>query len=412
MLVVAAAAHPEKGSEPGLGWGWVEALSTYHDLWVISGEREGNRKAIERRFDELPGLRERLKVHFIPRPDGPRIERVIPLLYYRRYRKWHQTAYQLAAELHRGVHFDLVHQLNMTGYREPGYLWKFDLPFVWGPVGGTANVPLRFASILGPREFLYHAAKVTTNNLQLRFHRRVRRALMKAAGFVTSTSDTRAAFLRIHHKDSVVLADTGPPLQPKFLHTDHDKASSDELRLSWSGLHISRKALPLLLCAVAKLPKDTKWHLDIIGDGPMTFAWKKLTRKLGIEAQCTWHGWLNRDEANRIVSQSDIFVFPSLHEGMPTVVMEALSMGVPVICLDHCGQADAVTAECGIKIPVTTPQTVIKDLSDAISYLAVNRAELIRLSKEAQRRILAFSWEHKAQSMVRVYETAIRNWRK
>jgi glycosyltransferase involved in cell wall biosynthesis len=410
VLVVAAAAHPEKGSEPGLGWSWIEALSKYHDLWVITGEREENREAINQRFNEVAGLCKRLQIFFIPRPDGPFIERVIPLIYYRLYRQWHQQAFQFAMTLDKEICFDLFHQLNMTGFREPGYLWKFNRPFVWGPVGGTANVPLRFASILGSREFLYHLAKVTVNNLQLRFHKRVKTALKRVDGFVTSTSDTRDAFLRIHHKDSAVLADTGPPLQSKFLHTDHDKASSNELRLSWSGLHISRKALPLLLHAVAKLPTGTKWHLDIIGEGPMTSSWRKLGRKLGIDDRCTWHGWLSKHDANRIVSQSDIFVFPSLHEGMPTVVMEALSMGVPVICLDHCGQADVVTQDCGIKIPVTNPRKAIHDFTAAIDNLSKNPDEIDRLSKGALKRVEKFTWDKKAQAMLHVYEQAIVKW--
>jgi hypothetical protein len=207
ILIVAAAAHPEKGSEPGLGWGWVEALSKYHDLWVITGEREGNREAIARRFQEVSGLSERLNILY--KGDGPYIERIWPLLYYRYYRQWHQKAFQLAEKLNHEICFDLVHQLNMTGFREPGYLWQFNLPFVWGPVGGTANVPLRFASILGVSQFIYHLGKVTLNNLQLKYHRRVRKALKRADGFVTSTSDTRAAFLRVLVK-STMINDNGP----------------------------------------------------------------------------------------------------------------------------------------------------------------------------------------------------------
>ena len=38
-------------------------------------------------------------------------------------------------------HFDLIHYVGMIGYREPGYLWKLGLPYVWGPVGGTNNAP-------------------------------------------------------------------------------------------------------------------------------------------------------------------------------------------------------------------------------------------------------------------------------
>ena len=416
VLAVAAAAHPEKGSEPGLGWGWVEVLSKYHDLWVITGEREGNREAIEKRFDQVPDLRERLKVHFIPRPDGPSIERIIPLLYYRRYRKWHQSANHLAVDLHRNVHFDLVHQLNMTGYREPGYLWKIDLPFVWGPVGGTANVPLRFASILGPRAFLYHLIKVAVNNLQLRFHKRVHKALRRTDAFVTSTSDTQFVFRRVLGKESTVINDNGPPLVNGYNITHQAQTnnylSDGPIRLSWSGLHISRKALPIILRALSNFNNnDFLWHLDIIGAGPMTRKWQQLSIELGVDDRCTWHGWVTKETSVRIIANSDIFLFPSLHESTPAVIFEALSHGVPVICIDHCGQSDVITEECGIKIPVTSCQQVITRFAQAIQHLAINPQERKRLAKGTLNRVREFSWDRKAQAMVEVYENAIRHWR-
>jgi hypothetical protein len=81
VLVVAAAAHPEKGSEPGLGWGWIEALSAHHDLWVITGEKEGNREAINGRFEEVADLSKSIAIYFIPRPEGPKLNRIFPPFY-------------------------------------------------------------------------------------------------------------------------------------------------------------------------------------------------------------------------------------------------------------------------------------------------------------------------------------------
>ncbi len=410
VLAVAAAAHPEKGSEPGLGWGWVEALSKYHDLWVITGEREGNREAIERRFCEIPGLREKLNFHFIPRPDGPRIERLIPLLYYRRYRKWHEQAYLLARRIHRDIHFDLVHQLNMTGYREPGYLWRFDLPFVWGPVGGTANVPLQFAPVLGVQQFLFHTLKTMVNELQLRFPGRVRRAIRRCDGFVTSTADTHDKFLKVLGKDSIRINDNGPPLTQSAQRPRDANRSRHVLKLAWSGLHISRKALPIVLKALATLPSSIDWQLDILGHGAMTDKWKKMARNLRVDERCTWHGWVEKSKAIEVVSGADLFLFPSLHESTPAVIFEALSLGVPVICLDHCGQGDVITEECGIKIPVTSCGQVVKRFAGAIQELAMNPQEREKLSEGARKRLEGFSWDRKAQAMARVYEDAMQHW--
>jgi glycosyltransferase involved in cell wall biosynthesis len=410
VLVVAAAVHPNKGSEPGLGWGWVQALSCHHDLWVIAGEREGNREAIELRLQRASGPSRQLKFFYLPLADGPYLARVWPPLYYRMYRQWHQRAFDLAQVLQVEVGFDLVHQLNMQGYREPGYLWRLQKPFVWGPVGGTANVPLRFASILGLREFLYHLAKVTINNLQLRYHPRVGKALARADGFVTSTSDTRAAFLKVWGKDSVVIQDTGPDTGAAPLARDRARDGSGVLRLAWSGLHVSRKALPILLRAVARLD-PVRWHLDIVGQGPMTARWRALALYLGVDSNCTWHGWLPKQEATKIVAAADLFVFPSLHEANPTVVMEALSAGVPVICLDHCGMADVVTSDCGVKVPVGTVRDVVAQFAEAIGRLARDPEERRRLSQGAIQRVTDFSWDTKVRKMLEVYERAIRSWK-
>lgn len=405
--MVAAAVHPDKGSEPGLGWGWIVALSKYHDLWIITGEREGNREAIDRELKRQMELRSHLKFIFIPRPDGPRVERIWPLYYYRLYRLWHLEALRIARELTSEISFDLAHQLNMTGFREPGFLWKLDLPFVWGPVGGTVNVPLRFARILGGREFLYHMAKVTINNLQLRYHPRVRSALHRADAFITSNSDTREAFRRVHKKDSVVIQDTGPISETLVQNLGTSKKENSIFRISWSGLHISRKALPILLYALSQIRLQVQFHLDIIGDGPMSSSWKKLAVRLKLQDCLTWYGWLEKAKALDIVAKSDLFAFPSLHEGTPTVVMEALSLGVPVLCLDHCGQADVVDSTCGIKIPLATEKVVIASFREAIIYLITHREECLLLSEGAKERIGLFSWDSKAKLMSNLYNNSI-----
>jgi len=407
VLMVAAAVHPDKGSEPGIGWGWILALSKYHDLWVITGEREGNREAIQREMNRVPTLRDRINFFFIPRPNGPWLERVWPLYYYRLYRLWHKEALDVARGLVEKNDFDIAHQLNMSGYREPGYLWKLDLPFVWGPVGGTANVPLRFAKILGVKEFCYHLAKVSINNLQIRFHPRVKIALRRAKGFVTSTGDTQKAFMDKLKRESIMINDNGP-FSEKFATSITITHKSDSaFRISWSGLHISRKALPILLHALKLIRDKIHFHLDVIGDGPLSLKWKKIAESLELSDKISWHGWIERPRALNIIAQSDLFAFPSLHESTPTVVMEALSLGVPVICLDHCGQADVIDSECGIKIPITNLKLVTQAFAREIHRLYQDRSELKRLSEAAQKRVKLFSWDSKAEKMSQIYKSVI-----
>ena len=91
-----------------------------------------------------------------------------------------------------------------------------------------------------------------------------------------------------------------------------------------------------------------------------------------------------------------------------TVLLEAISQGVPVICPDHCGFSDVVTDDCGIKVSVETPRQFVYDLVTAIMHLANDETERRRLAKGALARIKDFSWEKKAEMVDSIYRKAIR----
>ena len=61
-------------------------------------------------------------------------------------------------------HIDIVHQLNMIGFREPGYLWKIeDKLFVWGPIGGLKQFPDAYMQGAGLKMKLFNKLKNKIN---------------------------------------------------------------------------------------------------------------------------------------------------------------------------------------------------------------------------------------------------------
>lgn len=64
VLVSCYACSPSRGSEPGMGWGFVEAISRYHDLSVIM-EEEKFRCEVEEELHKRPELREGLKFYYL-----------------------------------------------------------------------------------------------------------------------------------------------------------------------------------------------------------------------------------------------------------------------------------------------------------------------------------------------------------
>jgi len=405
ILISAYACSPFRGSEPGVGWGFINALASFHDLWVIV-EEEKFRRDIEQYLGEHPEFPGSVRFFFLRKKRNRRLRRIWPPSYYRYYRAWQRDAFQLARELHRKVGFDLVHQLTMVGYREPGFLWRLGVPFVWGPVGGMGYFPWTFLHKIGLYGSLYYLCYNIMNAFHMYFLIRPKKAARIAAkGFITATPENRRFALRLWKCDSTVIPEVSVPCN-NFTVNPASK-SQDPLRIVWSGLHIHRKALNIGLEALSLLPNDLSWKLDVLGKGPKTKPWQYLAKRLGISGRCTFQGWLPREKALKILRQGHIFLITSLRDLNSTVTIEALASGLPVVCLDHCGFSYVVDSTCGIKVPVTTPARTVNSLAQAIKRLIVDDSLRSRLAQGALLRAREFSWEKKLEILQRIYEARI-----
>ena len=65
-----------------------------------------------------------------------------------------------------------------------------------------------------------------------------------------------------------------------------------------------------------------------------------------------WHGWVERSKALEIMNSAHVFVITSMSDLTSTVILEALSYGLPVIAMDHCGFSNVLNDKCGIKIKI------------------------------------------------------------
>ncbi len=402
VLVSAYACSPYEGSEGAVGWGLVTALAQYHDLWVIV-EEEKFREDIERFLGARPDLGDSIHFLFLHKKRNRLLRKLWPPSYYWYYRRWHQDTYEFAAQLHKQVHFDLAHQMTMVGFREPGYLWKLGIPFVWGPVGGMGLFPWRFLFTVGLTGAIYYTGYNLFNLFHMRYLRRPREAAEAAgSGLVAATPENiegARKYWQVPHAN--IVCEVGLPRQP--IDMINRRPPSDSFRIVWSGLHLPGKALNLGLQAASRMTQGVGWELHILGHGPRTGQWQRYAVRLGIMPRCRFHGWKQRDEALQIMCGAHVMLITSLRDLTSTVTIEAMALGLPIICLDHCGFAEAVDESCGIKIPVTNPRQVVKDLARALERLALDEPFRQGLAKGALARSFQFSWEHKAKLFDEIY---------
>ena len=91
------------------------------------------------------------------------------------------------------------------------------------------------------------------------------------------------------------------------------------------------KGLDMALRALGQL-KGRPWTLDVVGDGPQRGEWEALTAEMGLQDRVTFHGF--RNDAEAWMARSACLLFTSYQEGMPLTVLEALSVGIPILASD------------------------------------------------------------------------------
>ena len=395
----AYACHPDEGSEPGVGWNRALQAARDFDTWVITEDAKSG-TAIRRYLQEhgpIPGL------EFVYIPKSPWVK---PLAYRLGFffapmallRRWHLDAYRVARRLHAELRFDLAHQVNFMTYREPGYLWKLGVPFIWGPWGGVQNYPWRFLSLAGFNGALREGSRSILNCVQLRMSPRVRKAAAAAALLLACNSENQRAFAAVHGRTPEILAGNGIPA---LLAQRPKRRAHSTLRLLWVGRLEYLKALPVLLRALTRLPASLSYELRIMGRGPKRAEWQGVAARLGVAARVVWLPYLEQEQVDEEYREADLFIFTSMRETIPTVVIEALSAGLPIIYLDHLGLRDMIPPECGLGVELRTPRQVVRDLALAIARLAGDAAARERMGAASALQARHYLWSHQGEALNR-----------
>jgi len=171
-----------------------------------------------------------------------------------------------------------------------------------------------------------------------------------------------------------------------------DTCTGSKINFIFVGLLRPEKGLCYLLEALAKLRIEKPWKLTIVGnltDYPQEVEkLKSLADILHIENSIIWYGHAHfGPELFDILKSSDLFVFPTLSEGTPRVLVEARAFGLPVISTDVGGIPDSVTNGVdAILVPPHNPDMMREAIERVISDLALRR-NLIQAGYERARQL-------------------------
>jgi len=157
---------------------------------------------------------------------------------------------------------------------------------------------------------------------------------------------------------------------PNGVDTDFFKPGrnkSDVLRFLFVGRFQSQKNLFFLLeqMSNAAIENGLHFELHLVGDGPEESALKNFGRKLPIKDKIYWHNWSSMEKLREHYQKAHCLLNPSLCEGLPNVVLEAMACGIPVIASDVSGNNDIIRhKETGFLFDLTKPKQFRNALAD------------------------------------------------
>ncbi|QDH15152.1 glycosyltransferase [Oecophyllibacter saccharovorans] len=176
-------------------------------------------------------------------------------------------------------------------------------------------------------------------------------------------------------------------------HTPGKRRKGEPLRVGTLGRLHPLKQYDLLLHALAALRQARpglaeQLHVHIGGDGPQEEELKALARSLGVEDLVTFEGFVT--DTNAFLDTLDVYIQPSLKEGLCLGVHEALSRGVPAIATP-AGNMGAIvkTGETGILLESTEGQACIDGCCKALAFFLDHPEQCAPLGQEGRRRVLA-----------------------
>lgn len=402
ILINAYACAPNWGSEQGMAWHWITELAKMHNLYVIT---EGEwKKEIE---EAVALLDVKDNIHFYYNPVSDKIRSMCwnqgDWRFYWYYRKWQKKTLTIARQICSEHRIDIIHQLNMIGFREPGYLWNiYDTHYIWGPVGGMEIVPLSYLSGMPLSKKTKYIVKNMLNHLQIRYSTRVCKAIHRADIVIAATQGTYNSFVKLHHIKPVYMNEAGCTILEQ--HTAHN-FNKDQLDILWVGRFLDTKKLDIAIRTIAKV-KDLPVFLHIVGNGSDTenAMYQQMADKMGISNNIKWYGKLANKKVQEMMNQMDLFLFTSVLEGTPHVVLEAITNCLPILCIDTCGQGQLVNEAIGWKVPLTNPQQNSTDFAAILRHIIINRDEIKQKSDNCKQRQRELSWENKLVTMNKIYQ--------
>ncbi|MDQ3441584.1 MAG: glycosyltransferase family 4 protein [Planctomycetota bacterium] len=411
VLLIAEAANPEWVSVPLVGWSHALALARVTDAHLITQVR--NRAAVLRAglvegrdftsIDSEALARKTHKLGKLLRGGKGKGFTVVTALKSLEFPYFERLVWRKFGERLKAGEFDLVHHLTplspTTPSRLAGKCRRIGVPFVWGPLNGGVPWPKGFDK--ARREEKEWLSYVRNAYKLLPGFRATRQ---NASAIIIGSRATWQQMPTKYHEKCFYIVENA--IDPTRFQRRRVRTATRPIRAIFIGRVVPYKGADMLLEAASHLIKSGAMTIDIVGDGPQLPHLRERVNALELpESGVTFSGWVEHGKIQDRLVEADLLTFPSIREFGGGVALEAMAVGVVPVVTDYGGLGELVTDQTGFLIPMGTRDEIIGRLRETLTRLAADPAAIDTRSDAAWRRAHEqFTWDAKAQQVLRIYE--------
>jgi glycosyltransferase involved in cell wall biosynthesis len=229
----------------------------------------------------------------------------------------------------------------------------------------------------------------------------------KVIAVSNATAEEAIRFYRLP-RNRVVAINNGMNL-PNLLNSRVKKENEEQIILSVGRLVWNKGHKYLVDAMPAVLSECPSARLFIVGVGDQRKPLQSQAKKLHIEGAVEFLGKVSTEKLHSLYSEADVFVHPSLYDPAPIAVLEAMSMGKPVVATHVGGIPEFITNGVdGLLVEPRNSSQLARAITDILSDSSMRR----RLGQEARKRIeKEFTWEAVAKKTLEFYESLLNEKR-
>jgi glycosyltransferase involved in cell wall biosynthesis len=230
--------------------------------------------------------------------------------------------------------------------------------------------------------------------------------LLKISNKLTVVTPTVAEELREYGVNPKTVTTVWNGVDEKRFYPVHDRVLTDKYVL-YTGILRARKGLfDLLDCAEQVCSVDPTVKFVISGTGPFFGKVESEIQRKGLHEKVILPGYVTRAKLIELYQNATIHVVPSHYEGLPTVLLEAMACGLPVVATDIGGNREVISNGVnGFLVPPKTP----KVMAETILNLLGDNGLRERTGKAARKTIeKQYTWDKIADHFTSIYESALK----